>query len=142
MLIRHAVLAFLTLFLVHAVHADDVSPSCNPEVTTLRLYFAPEIVASGRSADSFKPQVAKLYVDNLYVGDAIVNLYGYSPTLRFRRSTPTIRVEMSGNRKFETQMTFLGNGSTQLLFVDFSKIGPKTTGTVVRGDASADPFSN
>ncbi len=94
---------------------------CDADVSTLRLYFSTDDVGAEHNPGGFKPEVAKLYVDEIYVGDAIVNLQGYVPTLRFPKSTLKLRVEMSNNRTFETKMTFLGQGSTQVLYVDFSK---------------------
>jgi hypothetical protein len=100
--------------------------ACNSEVTTLRLFFSRDTVNAGQNPRGFMPEVAKVYVDDFYVGDAIVNLHGHVPTLRFPKSTVKLKVAMPDGRKFETKITFLGHGSTQVLFVDFSKGSPKT----------------
>ena len=122
--------AILATCLVHSSSAQDgvnmKHHAYDAGVTTLRLYFPPSIVVAQQNQTGFTPEVAKLYVDDLYVGDAIVNLHGYIPALRFSKSTHKLKVEMSANRKFETQITFLGNGSTQVLYVDFPKSTPKT----------------
>ena len=114
---------FFCLLSTEVVGADGlVTPHpCDSSLTTLRLYFPPEASTAVHNPNGFKPEVARLYVDDSYVGDAILNLHGYIPTLRFPRSTPKIRVEMSDNRRFESKITLLGDGSTQILFVDFSK---------------------
>jgi len=125
--------------------ADDpvVSQRCHAEVTTLRLFFRTDPSTSRENPDGFNFEIAKLYVDDLYVGDAIVHLYDYEPTLRFPKSSPKIRIEMSGNRRFETKLTFLGHGSTQVLYVDFTKsvaIAGSSSDTI---DApSIQPFGN
>lgn len=66
------------------------------------------------------PEVARIYVDDIYVGDTVVNLQGVSPTLRFANGERTIRVEMSDKRTFKSKVLFLGHDSTQLLVVDFN----------------------
>ena len=90
----------------------------NDETSALRLYFAPEVANAQRGESEFKPEVARLFVDDLFVGNAIVNLHGQLPTLRFGAGPHTIRVELN-DRKFQSKVTFLGRGSTQILFVDF-----------------------
>lgn len=90
----------------------------NDDTSTLRLFFAPEVTNAQRGESEFKPEIARLFVDDLFVGNAIVNLAGNSPTLRFGRGPHTIRVELN-DRKFQSKATFLGRGSTQILFVDF-----------------------
>ena len=110
--------------------ADDgdraVCNFCHAESTTLRLYFQFATAGANRMPSEFKPEIAKVYVDDLYVGDAIVNLHGHVPTLRFPKSTVKLRVEMSEKRRFETKITFLGHGSTQVLYIDFGKSAPET----------------
>ena len=90
----------------------------NDNTSTLRLYFAPEVMGAQRGESGFKPEVARLFVDDLFVGNAIVNLHGHLPTLRFGAGPHLIRVELN-DRKFQSKVTFLGRGSTQILFVDF-----------------------
>lgn len=94
---------------------------CDSNVTTLRLYFPPSTIDMDQNPVRFNPEVAKLYVDDHYVGDTIINLHDHMPTLRLPKSTVTLRVEMSDNRKFESKVTLLGHGSTQVLVIDFSK---------------------
>ena len=103
--------------------ADDAEANfpCDSEYSTLQLYYPPEVAIVNSSAIRFKPEIAKIYVDDAYVGDAIVNVHGYSPTLRFPRGTRKLRLEMSEGRHFQTEITFLGNGSTQFIYVDFKK---------------------
>lgn len=90
----------------------------NDDTSTLRLYFAPELANAQRGKSGFKPEVARLYVDDIFVGNAIVNLHGHLPTLRFGAGPHTIRVELD-DREFQSKITFLGRGSTQILFIDF-----------------------
>ncbi len=98
---------------------SETTNACDADRTTLRLYFSPAITNAQRGKSDFTPEVARIYVDGNYVGDSVTNLHGYAPTLRFANGERTIRVEMSGNRKFESKILFLGQGSTQLLVVDF-----------------------
>ena len=118
-------LTTLFVFAVLSVHAaaddDSANCRCDSEYSTLQLYYPPEIAIVNNSTLRFKPEVAKIYVDDAYVGDAIVNVYGNNPTLRFPRGTKRLRLEMSEGRRFQTEITFLGNGSTQILYVDFKK---------------------
>ena len=150
-MLRHAAaLCILTLCFHHPVDAADGEPAacqhCNWDVTTLRLYFPPDVVSSGRNPNGFKPEIAKLYVDDLYVGDSIVNLHDYIPSFRFPKSSLKIRIEMSENRKFETKLTFLGAGSRQILYVDFPKAkaaSDTVNAPVTHADASTvQPFEN
>ncbi|WP_164101404.1 hypothetical protein [Candidatus Laterigemmans baculatus] len=101
---------------------DPTSPAaiahCGSDTSTLRLYFAPDAVSTQRGQAEFKPEVARLFVDDLFVGNAIVNLQGQLPTLRFSAGPHTIRVELN-DRVFQSKITFLGKGSTQILFIDF-----------------------
>ena len=117
-----ALLCFLTLWLATVAIADESASCehCESNVTKLRLYFPPEVMSSGRNPNGFKPEIAKIFVDDLYVGDAIVNLHDYVPSFRFPKSTAKIRIEMSDDRQFEKKMTFLGHGSTQVLYIDFA----------------------
>ena len=91
---------------------------------------------SGRNPNDFKPEIAKLSADDLFVGDAIVNLPNDVPSFRFQKSTVSLRIEMSGNRQFETKLIFLGHGSTQVLYVDIGDTKadgiPKITASVPR----------
>ena len=146
---RHfSVLPVLLLCLAGNLQAADHETSGNGDssATTLRLYFPPELMSSGRNPNGFKPEIAKLYVDDLYVGDAIVNLHDFVPSFRFPKSTVKLRIEMSDARKFETKMTFLGHGSTQVLYVDITAPGPASDAapaTVDPVDASRNqPFGN
>lgn len=90
----------------------------NDDTSTLWLYFAPNVANPQREESGFKPEVARLFVDDLFVGNAIVNLPGHLPTLRFGAGPHMVRVELN-DRKFQSKITFLGRGSTQILFVDF-----------------------
>lgn len=144
---RLAVFTIFCLCFLGGAIADDGHSApcqhCNRDVTTLRLYFPPNAMSSGHNPDGFAPEVAKLYVDDLYVGDAIVNVHGHVPTLRFPKSSPKLRITMSNDRVFETKMTFLGYGSTQVLYVDFSKTKRVASTTKGSSDASmARPFDN
>ncbi len=98
---------------------SETTRVCNANRTTLQLYFPPAITNAQRGTSEFIPEVARIYVDGNYVGDTVVNLHGVAPMLRFANGEHAIRVEMSGNRKFESKIVFLGRGSTQLLVVDF-----------------------
>jgi hypothetical protein len=93
----------------------------NDDTSTLRLYFAPDVTNAQRGKSAFEPEVARLFVDDLFVGNAIVNLHGHLPTLRFGAGPHTIRVELN-DHKFQSKITFLGRGSTQILFVDFDAL--------------------
>lgn len=146
---RHLfVLPVLLLFLAGVLQAADLETNSDGEsnATTLRLCFPPALISSDRNPGGFNPEIAKLYVDDLYVGDAILNLYDLVPTFRFPKSTVKLRVEMSDARKFETKITFLGHGSTQVLYVDISASGPApdaATAPVGPVDASSkQPFGN
>jgi hypothetical protein len=97
----------------------------NDDSSTLRLYSAPELAIAQRGKSGFKPEVARLYVDDLFVGNAIVNLHGHLPTLKFGAGPHTIRVELN-DREFQSKITLLGRGSTQILFIDFDA-APNTT---------------
>lgn len=117
---------------------------CDSNTTKLRLYFGPDTM-SARNPNGFEPEIAKLYVDDLYVGDAIVNLHDFVPSFRFPKSTVKIRIEMSEARKFETTMTFLGHGSTQVLCVNFGGKKPlaEPASVSTTPDAAAkQPFDN
>ena len=95
------------------------SADCVSDSSTLRLYFAPAVTNVGRGQSGFVPEVARLYVDGQFVGNAIVNLHGHLPTLKFGAGSHTIRVEMDNDREFKSKITFLGRGSIQYLFVEF-----------------------
>jgi len=88
------------------------------DTSTLRLYFSPELSNPRIGQGAFKPEVARLFVDDLFVGNAIVNLHSHLPMLKFGKGLHTIRVELN-DQKFQSTVTFLGRGSTQILFVDF-----------------------
>ncbi len=124
-------LPVLVLCLAANLQAANHETSGNDDssATTLKLYFPPELISSGRNPNGFKPEIAKLYVDDLYVGDAIINLHDFVPSFRFPKSTVKLRIEMSDDRKFETKMTFLGHGSTQVLYVDLTGFGPASEAT-------------
>ena len=115
---------FLSLLLVaRASFADEASQPApadsSRDASTLRLYFAPAVTNAQRGTSEFVPEVARLFVDDQFVGNAIVNLHGHLPTLRFRAGAHTIRVKMGDDREFDSKITFLGQGSVQYLFVDF-----------------------
>ncbi|MGI9470264.1 MAG: hypothetical protein ACR2NZ_01945 [Rubripirellula sp.] len=93
-----------------------------PSTSTLRLYFMPEEANRQLGTMPFKPDVAKLYVDGSYVGDAVINLLGHMPVLNFEAGQHTVTVRMMDGRKFESKITFLGHGSTQILVVDLPKL--------------------
>lgn len=126
MLRYFAALCFLASSFAPMVGADEPADGehCDLNCTELRLYFAPEVAYVGRGSSDFRPEIARLYVDDVYVGDAIVNLDGFVPSLRFPKSKAKIRIEMAGDRRFETEMAFLGHGSSQVLYVSFGE--PKT----------------
>ncbi len=117
----------LLLFVSTAVctFADETEPgtaiACAHDDSTLRLYFSPTVTnaQNGQPISKFVPEVARLFVDDTYVGDAIVNLHGHLPTLKFAAGQHTIRVQMSKDRVFESKINFLGRGSMQYLFVSF-----------------------
>ncbi|NNE00568.1 MAG: hypothetical protein HKN47_24910 [Pirellulaceae bacterium] len=123
------VAAILMTFFTSLGRADDgdlASKSCcTSDVTTLRLVFPPELMDSGRESGQFQPAFAKLYVDDHYIGDAIVNLHGHLPTIQLPKSIIRFRVEMSENRTFETKLALLGHGSKQLLYVDIRQPAAK-----------------
>ena len=122
MLRKSALFCFLTLCISTMAVAEEASSCehCESNVTKLRLYFPPDVMSSGRDSSGFKPEIAKIFVEDSYVGDAIVNLHDFVPSFRFPKSTVKIRIEMSDARQFEKKMTFLGHGSTQVLYVDFT----------------------
>ncbi len=98
---------------------DAAAPcQCRDDTSSLRLFFPPEVSHAQQGQSAFQPQVARLFVDDVFVGNAILNLHGHNPTLRFGAGAHTIRVELN-DRKFQSKITFLGRGSTQILFVDF-----------------------
>jgi hypothetical protein len=105
--------------------ADDGAPvtiqNGSSTDSTLGLYFAPEHMAGEQGRSQFQPQVARLFVDDEFVGNAILNVHGNSPILKFGAGRYTIRVEMDAGRVFESKITCLGRGSTQILFVDFDQ---------------------
>jgi len=148
MLRRLAALCFLTFCFATMAVADETATCehCDSNVTKLRLYFPPDVMSSGQNLNGFKPEIAKLFVDDLYVGDAIVNLYDFVPSLHFQKSTVKIRIEMSEARKFERKLTFLGHGSTQVLYVDFADrttaIGSASATTSPADASTTQPFPN
>ncbi len=92
-------------------------PSCDNS-STLKLYFAPDVANVQRGETGFKPEVARIFVDEHYVGNAILNVHSHLPTLKLAAGPYTIRVELN-NRRFQSKLSLLGRGSTQILFVDF-----------------------
>jgi len=143
-----ALLCFLTPWLATVTVADETASCehCESNVTKLRLYFPPDVISSGRNPNGFKPEVARLFVDDIYVGDAILNLHDFVPSFRFPKSTVKIRIEMSDDRRFEKKMTFLGHGSTQILYVDLAdQTAGKSSASETTSSATtsaAQPLSN
>ncbi|QEG38427.1 hypothetical protein [Roseimaritima ulvae] len=105
-------------------HQSDSATASHADYSTLQFYFPPTIANGAPGQAKFAPEVARVYIDNSYVGDLVVNLHGHDPSLRVASGEHAIRVEMSNQRKFDTKIMILGRGSTQLLVVDFNAKSP------------------
>lgn len=117
----------MTAILLRPTFADErqVVLQTETDTSTLQLYFVPKDARTQTALTPFRPEVAKLFVDDAYVGDAIVNLLGHIPILKFKPGQRKIAVRMSDGRSFESKVVLLGNGSKQILVVDFEKTPSK-----------------
>ena len=92
-------------------------PCCEASVSKLRLYIDASVVKPPNHG-RFEAQIARIFVDDNYMGDAILNLHGYLPTLHFSHGKYRIRIELPEGKKVEREVTFFGNGSTQILALE------------------------
>lgn len=121
-----------------AALADDSSPNAS-QYSTVKLFFVNQfdpVIMPVPPVEPFRPggggggmaippqtlyQTARLFLDDAFIGNAMLRHLDVRPTLNLAPGEHKIRIECDGFQKFEQTLTVLENGSTQWLVVNFKR---------------------